>query len=86
MLFEDISEIISDLKKRIEEKKQKINLNKNNFNILFKDDITNIEFSIELKRKEEDLKTIVESLCSINKIQGEKINKLEEEKKNQITK
>ena len=81
MLFEDTSEIISDLKKRIEEKKYKIILNKNNFNILFKDDITNIEFSIELKRKEEDLKTIVESLCSINKIQGEKINKSEEEKK-----
>ena len=75
MLFEDISEIISDLKKRIEEKKYKIILNKNNFNILFKDDITNIEFSIELKRKEEDLKTIVESLYSIIKIQGEKITK-----------
>ena len=76
MLFEDISEIISDLKKRIEEKKYKIILNKNNFNILFKDDITNInEITIELKRKEEDLKTIVESLNSIIKIQGEKINK-----------
>ncbi len=62
-------------------KKINNNVNENNFNILFKDDITKInEFSIELKRKEEDLKTIVESLYSIIKIQGEKINKLEEEK------
>ena len=41
-------------------------MNENKFNILFKVDISNInEFSIELKRKEEDLKSIVENLCSI---------------------
>ena len=79
MLFEDIFEIFTELKVRIEENKFKINVNENNFNILFKVEFTNInEFSLELKRKEEDLKSIVESLCSIIKKQEEKINKLEE--------
>ena len=82
MLFNDISEIFTELKVRIEENKYKINVNENNFNILFKVEFTNInEFSLELKRKEEDLKTIVESLCSIIKMQEEKIKKLEKEKK-----
>ena len=81
MLFNDISEICTELKKRIEENKFTINVNENNFDILFKLDISNInEFSLVLKRKEEDLKSIVESLCSIIKKQEEKINKLEEEK------
>ncbi len=80
-LFDDISEIIPELKIRIEQNKYKFNVNENNFDILFKVEISNInEFSLELKRKEEDLKSIVESLCSIIKKQEEKINKLEEEK------
>ena len=80
-LFNDISEILIELKLRIEEKKFKINMNENIFDILFKVEVSSInEFSIELKRKEEDLKTIVDSLCSIVKIQEEKIKKMEEEK------
>ncbi len=80
-LFDDISEIIPELKIRIEQNKYKFNVNENNFDILFKVEISNInEFSLELKRKEEDLKSIVESLCSIIKKQEEKIKKLEEEK------
>ena len=83
--FEDISEIFTELKIRIEKNKFKINVNENNFNILLNVDISNInEFSLELKRKEEDLKSIVESLCSIIKKQEEKINKLEEESNNKI--
>ena len=86
-LFDDISEIFTELKKRIEENKFTINVNENNFDILFKVDISNInEFSLELKRKEEDLKSIVEGLCSIIKKQEEKINKLEEESNNKIKK
>ena len=78
-LFDDISEIIPELKIRIEQNKYKFNVNENNFDILFKVEISNInEFSLELKRKEEDLKSIVESLSSIIKKQEEKINKLEE--------
>ena len=85
MFFNDISEIFTELKVRIEEKKFKINVNENKFNILFNVEITNInEFSIELKRKEEDLKSVVESLCSIIKIQEEKIKKLEEESNNKL--
>ena len=56
-------------------------INDNNFEFLFKVEISNInEFSLELKRKEEDLKSIVEGLCSIIKKQEEKIKQLEEEK------
>ena len=81
MLFNDISEILTELKLRIEKKNFEININENTFEILFKVEISNInEFSLELKRKEEDLKSIVESLSSIIKKQEEKINKLEEEK------
>ena len=87
MLFNDISEIIPELKKRIEENKFKINVNENTFDLLFNVDISNInEFILELKRKEEDVKTIVESLYSIIKKQEEKINKLEEESNNKIKK
>ena len=79
--FEDISEILIELKVRIEEKKFKMKINDNNFEFLFKVEISNInEFSLELKRKEEDLKSIVEGLCSIIKKQEEKIKQLEEEK------
>ena len=68
MFFNNISEILTELKKRIEEKKYKIKINDNNFEFLFKVEISNInEFSLVLKRKEEDLKSIVESLCSIIK-------------------
>ena len=83
--FEDISEILTELKKRIEEKKYKIKINDNNFEFLFKVEISNInEFSLELKRKEEDLKSIVEGLCSIIKKQEEKIKQLEEESNKKI--
>ena len=79
MFFNNISEILIELKLRIEEKKFKINMNENIFDILFKVEVSSInEFSIELKRKEEDLKTIVKSFCSIFKKQEEKIKKLEE--------
>ena len=81
MLFNDISEILTELKLRIEKNNFEINVNENTFEILFKVEISNInEFNLILKRKEEDLKTIVETLCSIIKKQEEKINKLEEEK------
>ncbi len=81
MLFNDISEILTELKLRIEKKDFEINVNENTFEILFKVEISNInEFNLILKRKEEDLKTIVETLCTIIKKQEEKINKLEEEK------
>ena len=87
MFFNDISEIFTELKIKIEENKFKINVNENKFVLLFKVDISNInEFSIELKRKEEDLKSIVESLCSIIKKQEEKINKFEEESNIKINK
>jgi hypothetical protein len=79
MFFNDISEIFTELKIKIEENKFKIDVNENKFVLLFKVDISNInEFSIELKRKEEDLKPIVYSLSLIIKIQEKKINKLEE--------
>ena len=53
MFFNDISEILTELKIRIEENKFKINVNENKFVLLFKVDISNInEFSLELKRKE----------------------------------
>ena len=68
MFFNDISEIFTELKIKIEENKFKINVNENKFVLLFKVDISNInEFSIELKRKEEDLKSIVDSLSLIIK-------------------
>ena len=85
MLFNDISEILTELKLRIEKNNFEINVNENTFEILFKVEISNInEFNLILKRKEEDLKTIVETLCSIIKKQEEKINKLEEEKNKSI--
>ena len=41
-------------------------MNENSFEILLNIDISNInEFSLELNRKEEDLKLIVEGLCLI---------------------
>ena len=62
----------------MEGNKFKINVNDN----LFKVDISNLtELILQLKGKEEDLKIIVESLCSIIKRSEEKIKKLEEEKK-----
>ena len=81
MLFNNISEILTELKIRIEKNNFEINVNENTFEILFKVEISNInEFNLILKRKEEDLKSIIETLCSIIKKQEEKINKLEEEK------
>ena len=81
LLFNNISEILTELKIRIEKNNFEININENTFEILFKVEISNInEFNLILKRKEEDIKSIVETLCSIIKKQEEKINKLEEEK------
>ena len=86
-LFEDISDIFTELKKKIEEKKFKIKINENNFIILLKVDITNInELSLELKRKEEDIKSMVVGLCKTIKKQEETIKKLEEESNNKIKK
>ena len=81
LLFNNISEILTELKIRIEKNNFEININENTFEILFKVEISNInEFNLILKRKEEDIKSIVETVCSIIKKQEEKINKLEEEK------
>ena len=87
ILFDDISDIFTELKKKIEEKKFKIKINENNFIILLKVDITNInELSLELKRKEEDIKSMVVGLCKTIKKQEETIKKLEEESNNKIKK
>ena len=62
-------------------------MNENNFDFLFNVDISNInEFSLKLKRKEEDLKSNVEKLSLIIKKQEETIKKLEEESNNKIKK
>ena len=80
-MFDDVSELLPELKKRIEEKKIRIKVDENLFDILFNVEILNInEFCLQLKKKEEDLKSVVNGLCSIINELKNKIKDLEEEK------
>ena len=80
-MFDDVTEFLPELKKRIEEKKIRIEVEENNFDIFFNVEILNIkEFCLELKQKEEDLKSVVNGLCKIINELNNKIKDLEEEK------
>ena len=80
-MFDDVSELLPELKKRIEEKKIRIKVDENLLDIFFNVEILNInEFCLQLKKKEEDLKSVVNGLCSIINELKNKIKDLEEEK------
>ena len=68
-MFDDITELLPELKKRIEEKMIRIKVDENIFDIFFNVEIINInEFYLELK-KEEDLEFVVNGLCkTINEL------------------
>lgn len=74
-IFDYISEVIPELKKRIEEKKIRLKVDEDTFQIFFNVEILNVnEFSLDLKNKEKNLKPIDENLYkTINELKEEKI-------------
>ena len=82
-IFDDISELLPELKKRIESKNTKIEVDNQNLNIILNVDILNVnEICLQLRKKENDIKVTDENLNKVINELNNKIKELENEVKN----
>ena len=82
-IFDDISELLPELIKRIEGKNTKIEVDNQNLNIFLNVDILNVnEICLQLRKKENDIKVTDENLNKVINELNNRIKELENEVKN----
>ena len=81
-IFDDISELLPELKKRIENKTTKIEVDNQNLNIILNVDILNVnEICLQLRKKEAELKITDENINKVINELNKKVKELENEVK-----